>query len=340
MSSKRKTSSRLLISESIGYKALKTIYGSTKTARVYSVFDRGFYIQIGKNRLINVIKNRNYIAPSSILIELPDKRGFSSAGIKEGMEVKINKNSLIIGNGALGIKFSKSSAWFPPLPPGQDELISLAKIGLNLRVFRDVIYTCPSREGLVPLLENVELYGPTQFFLKPQKPSFSETARPYIETLMWGLFRGNLNTVASMASQILGLGSGLTPSCDDFLTGLILSLNVGGKLLARKKKNELGFYRKVSSEICRASEEKTTIYSQILLNGARAGEGPKAVVELIFGLLTKDPNEVAAVSKTVINMGETSGADIAIGIYYGIRFLLSRLELSELEITENLYEIS
>jgi hypothetical protein len=42
--------------------------------------------------------------------------------------------------------------------------------------------------------------------------------------------------------------------------------------------------------------------------------------------MTKDPNELAAISKTVIGMGETSGADIAIGVYYGIRFLLSRLE--------------
>ncbi|MGH7890529.1 MAG: DUF2877 domain-containing protein [Thermodesulfobacteriota bacterium] len=324
----------ILKAKAIGYKALKSLSSSKKTARVHSVFDRGFYIQFSRNHLITVIKNSSYIAPSSILIELADNEGFNSIGIKEGMEVKIDKNSMIIGDGALIIKFNKSSVWFPPPLPDRDELISLGKIGLNLRILRDVIYTCPSREGLVPLLENVELYGPTQLFLKPQKPSFPETARPYIETLMWGLFGGDLNTVVSMSSQILGLGPGLTPSCDDFLTGLILSLNVCGKLLAQKKKNELGFYRKVSSEICRAAKVKTTIYSQNFLNAARAGECPKAVVELVLSLLSKHPNEVAVVSKTVINMGETSGADIAIGVYYGVRFLLSRLELSELEVSE------
>ncbi len=330
----------ILEAKAIGYKALKSLSSSKKTARVHSVFDRGFYIQFGKNHLINVIKNASYMAPSSILIELPDNVSFNSIGIKEGMRVKIDKKSMTIGHEALEIKFSKSSAWSPSTPPNRDDLISAVKISLNLRILRDIIYTCPSREGLVLLLENVELYGPTQLFLKPQKPSFSETARPYIETLMWGLFGGNLNTIVGMVSQILGLGPGLTPSCDDFLTGLILSLNVGGKLLSRRKKNELGFYRKISSEICRAAKEKTTIYSQNSLNGARNEEGPKAVVELVFCLLTKDPNEVGAVSKTVINMGETSGADIAIGVYYGIRFLLSRLELSELEVTENLYGIS
>jgi Protein of unknown function (DUF2877). len=295
---------------------------------VHSVFDRAFYIQFGSNSLINVIKNENYISPTSILIKKIEDKSFKSTGIKEGMKVEVDNRNIVFGDKVLAIKFDKSSTWLPPPPPMRNELISLMSINLNLRVLRDAIYTCPSREGLVPLLENVELYGPLKFFLEPQKPTLSERARPNIDMLMWGLFGGDLNMVVSNALPILGLGLGLTPSCDDFLAGLILSLNVGGKALYRKR-SELGFYRKASAEICRAAKGKTTIYSQSFLNQARRGEGPRAVVELIHALLTKDPSRVAAVSKTVINMGETSGADIAIGIYYGIRFLLSRLETIE-----------
>jgi hypothetical protein len=61
---------------------------------------------------------------------------------------------------------------------------------------------------------------------------------------------------------------------------------------------------------------------------------------LVHSLLTKSPDDVTTSAKTVINMGETSGADIAIGIYYGIRFLLSKLELQELENIEDLYGIA
>ncbi len=340
MPTKKKINSHLLKAESIGYKALKALSGSTKTARVYSVFDRGFYIQFGRSSLINLIKNSNYISPTSILIKESENRGFKSIGIKEGMKIKVNQDSMIFGDDVLAIEFGKASTWFSPPLPKQDDLIGISKISLNLRILRDVIYTCPSREGLVPLLENVELYGPTQLFLKPQKPALSERARPHIDILMWGLFGGDLNMTVSGASPILGLGPGLTPSCDDFLAGLIISLKVGGMVLLRKKKNELDFYRKVSAEICRAAKEKTTIYSQKFLNGALSGEGPKAVVEIIHFLLTKHVNDVASVSKTVIKMGETSGADIAIGIYYGIRFLISRLELSELERAEDLYGIA
>jgi uncharacterized protein DUF2877 len=338
MPTKKEIHSNLLIAESVGHRTLKALSGSRRM-KVHSVFDHAFYIQIGNNSLATVIKNKNYISPTSILLKNSKDRSFKSIGIVEEMKVKFDEHALIFGDNVLVIKLGRASTWFSPLFP-KNSLMSLTDISLNLRVLRDVIYTCPSpsREGLIPLLENVELYGALKLFLHPQEPTLSERARPNIETLMWGLFRGDFDTVISKALSILGLGPGLTPSCDDFFTGLILSLTIGGKVLLKKKKSELDFHRRVSAEICRVARGKTTIYSQTFLNQARFGEGPKAVVELIHSLLTKNPNYVAAASKTVINMGETSGADIAVGIYYGIRFLLSKLELSELE--RELHEIA
>jgi len=319
----------LLIAESIGYKVLKALGGSGKTARVHSIFDHAFYIEPRRNSLISVIKDRNWVGPASILLRESQGMGFRSIGIKEGTRIEIGRNRLVFQDNTLAIKLDKPSIWSSPPIPRQNNLVGLATIGLNLRVLRDMIYTAPSREGLVPLLENVELYGPLQLFLHPQKATVSERARPGIETLMWGLYRCDIEMIISNALSLLGLGPGLTPSCDDFLTGLMLGLIIGGKVLLKRRRSELGFYQRVSAEICRAAKGKTTIYSEILLNQARRGEGPNAVVELVYTLLTKGPNHVASISKTVIGMGETSGGDIAIGIYYGIRFLVSRLERME-----------
>lgn len=325
----------ILTAKSIGYKAL-TALNSSKKIRVHSVFDHALYLQHGVGSLINVVKDENYISPASILIQDFQGGSFKSVGIEKGMKAGVDYRGLILGDGDLLVEFNKSSVWSPPMPPKLNELIGLMSMTLNLRILRDVIYTCPSKEGLVPLLQNVELYGPLRFYLNPpQTPAVSERARPHIETLMWEMFRGDSAMVVSNALPILGLGPGLTPSCDDFLAGLMLSLNLGGKVLRREGKSEVGFYKKVSGEIARAAKRKTTIYSQALLSQARSGEGTKAVIELVHSLLTKDPDYVAAVSKNLIKMGETSGADIATGIYYGIRFLLSRLEN-----LEELYEFS
>src|SRR3989304_1043352 len=92
----KNVSSNLVIAESVGYKALKALSGSRRTAKLHSIFDRAFYIQIGRNTLISVIKNKDYISPTSISVKEPKDQSFKSIGIKEGMKIVIDNHSLIL----------------------------------------------------------------------------------------------------------------------------------------------------------------------------------------------------------------------------------------------------
>lgn len=316
--------------EAVGIKAYKLLSNSNKGAKVHSIFDKAFYIVVGSDSLIKVITNNEYISSNSIVLKNSGDCSFRSIGIKEGMTMGFKDNELIFENNALVIRFVKPVTWkTPPVLKKKELLKDLIFIGLNLRVLRDIIYTCPSREGLVSLLEKVEFTDPLQYFLQPQEQIFPETVRPYIDLLMRGLYAGDFKMAVEGASFILGLGPGLTPSGDDFLAGLILSLNVGGNALLQKDNNDFNLFKKVSGEIYNLSKKKTTIYSQSLLNEALNRDGPNAAIQLIYSLLTKDVSEVARRSKILIKIGETSGADILIGIYYGIRFLVSKLERIE-----------
>ncbi len=110
----------------------------------------------------------------------------------------------------------------------------------------------------------------------------------------------------------------------------MLSLNTAGVSLFKNESSTLQFFSNTSKEISALAREKTTIYSQSFLSEAALGEGPKTALDLIFSIITKSPEKVAKLSKELISVGATSGADIAIGIYYGIRFLTSRIELRNL----------
>lgn len=321
----------LLQAEVIGYKARKILLDRPiKRFRVLSVFEHAFYVRTESNKLISIIKNRNYISPTSILVNGLKCDDFKSSGIQEGMYVDVRGNKIVIDGNLFFINLDNSSTWFTPPVPKMKSIKDLRFISLNLRVLRDVIYKCKSREGLVPLLERVELSGPVNLFLKPLETSFSERARPNIERLMWGLYWGDREMFSKNAQTILGLGPGLTPSCDDFLAGLMISLNRGVKVLLKDEKVFFKFLKGVFAEIAEESKARTTIYSQGFLNLAQKGEGNEIVVKLVHILLTDHEDSVAGYSKTLIEMGETSGADIAIGIYYGIRFLVSRLENRDL----------
>jgi len=318
--------------ETAGYR-VKEILKPEEKAVVESVFEHAVYLNGGNDTLVKLITDRDYIGPASIVVFNEGHADFKSAGIREGTEVIFSGDSLHAVGDGFSVDLLDAEIWnAPPAPLG---CRSLEEMNLNMRVLRDVIYTHPSREGLVPLLESVELLGPMQVFLRAQTPpSVSERARPYIERLMWALFSGDLKAAAENAGHILGLGPGLTPSCDDFLAGLVFSLKRGVNVLFNENAAALsGFINKLGDEIIKSAKSKTTIYSLSYLTEAAHGEAPAPAWGLVYVIASKGPDETAALSRKLVQMGETSGADTAVGIYYGMRFLISRIELEELNET-------
>lgn len=316
-----------LTAVSIGINAYETLSNIQSPGSIEGAFDNSLYINVGEDKLLRVIGNSEYISENSILIDADDPSfSFKSIGISKGMKVVLNKNNLFIDNNIVFSNIENISKWTAPQLPDFSSVKELETVMLNLRILRDTIYTCPSKEGLVPLLENVELMGSIDLFLKPQKEGFVEKARSGIERTMWGLFSYDINAIGNSTKSIIGLGPGLTPSCDDFLAGLILGLKIGNEILKGNGHNDEEYFNNVADTIYKNASDKTTIFSLNMIREACEGVCPLAELDLIYSLLTKDPDEVSKHAKVLIKMGETSGADVAIGIYYAIRFLVSRLE--------------
>lgn len=325
-----KTNSCQFHAELIGHKVLEILRGSCSRLKSENVFEHAIYIDCGKEGLIKIIKDKDFVGSKSIVLKEIEKNYFKMLDIEDEAEVVLNDDEIKSEEIGFSLDLSSATVWHSPELPNENELLSLEETNLNLRILRDIIYTAPSKEGLVPLLENVEKYGPLEVFAKEQKPTMSEKARPYIDALMWGILSGDLEAIKKSAEPILGLGPGLTPSCDDFLAGLILSLNTAGVSIFKDEPKTIQFFRNLSNEISNLSTDKTTIYSQNFIEEAAEGEGPKAVLDLTYSIITKSPDQVAWLAKKLISLGATSGADISIGIYYGIRFLTSRIELRDL----------
>lgn len=314
----------------IGCKVIPALHRSYKNLCVHSIFNHALYLSTQDHVLIKVIKDKDYLSPTSLALRGAGDFSFNLAQVEQGTEIIFNENGLTSKGNLFTIDFKGASTYDSPRFSTKCKKLSVEEISLNLRILQDVSYTCPSKEGLVPLLENVELYGPLEVFARKQKPTLSENSRPYIDMLMWGLYGRDVGMAMRGAGAIIGLGPGLTPSCDDFLTGLILSLNLGGPVLFRNETITVDFFKRVSKEICMVARNKTTIYSLNSLREAVIGEGTNNAVELIYGIIAECPKRVADLSKRLVKMGKTTGADMAVGICYGIRLLTSIIELREL----------
>ena len=315
-----------LEAESIGGKALKALGKKGGSFEIHSVFDHAVYISNGGAELVKIIRNNNFISPRSIVIKTEKGVSMTALGFEKDMHVNCGGGTIDVGPGTVRIDLSSARTYKRDRLTSKEPLAGVESAALNLRILRDVIYTHPGREGLVPLLENVELRGPMKLFLEPAGGSVAETARPYIERIMWGLFSGDLAAVQDNADAILGLGPGLTPSCDDFLAGLFLSLGFAGSRYYGRGNVRARFYKKAGEEVLNLAKEKTTIYSIGLIEDAIGGEGPVAATGLIRSLVTGTPEDTASAAKTLLGMGAATGADTAVGIYYGVRFLVSMIE--------------
>lgn len=318
-----------LEAESIGEKALKALGKKGGRFEIHSVFDHAVYISCG-GEFIKLIRNNNFLSPRSILIKTEESAPMSALGFEKGARASYDDGALDIGAGSVRIGLSRARVYKKEKLASKRPLVGVQSAALNLRILRDVIYSHPGREGLVPLLESVELRGPMKLYLEPLGGSVAETARPHIERLMWGLFSGDLGAVTDNAGAILGLGPGLTPSCDDFLAGLFLSLGFAGKSFYGNGGGRARFFKKAGDEILKLAKEKTTVYSLGLIDDARSGEGTLAATGLIKSLVTGSPEDTASSAKMLLRMGATTGADTAVGIYYGVRFLISMLEAEAL----------
>lgn len=316
--------------ELVGYRVLDLLKSADSKMRSHSVFEHAIYMYDGKDAFIRIIKDKEFVGPSSIVISGMDNISFKSLDLQDETDLELLEGKITSIQDNFSLDIESASIWRQPELPNESEIISLEEINLNLRILKDIIYTAPSKEGLVPLLESVEKLGPLEIYTKEQKPSISERARPYVDALMWGIFSGDIETIKRSVEPILGLGPGLTPSCDDFLAGLLMSLNIAGASIFKNEPNTIKFFNQVSNEINLIAKEKTTIYSQSFIAEASIGEGPKNALDLIISIITSTPEDVSQKSKDLVSFGSTSGADIAIGIYYGIRFITSRVELRDL----------
>jgi len=110
---------------------------------------------------------------------------------------------------------------------------------------------------------------------------------------------------------IKGIGFGLTPSGDDFISGFLLALNCLQKFYAVD-------YSELIRHIYEAAKGNNAFTNAFLL-AAKNGYLFEKFKNLIHSILYSGQNEILENTRTLISFGETSGADQGVGFLFGIK---------------------
>lgn len=198
-----------------------------------------------------------------------------------------------------------------------------------------------------PLLETPDLSGSItrqrQFLEQelirlnpyPEQPAYLPFFQQVIlegEALVAAITTRNWLDTQYHGRRLLGLGVGLTPSGDDYLTGLLLSLDN----IESHTNNHAAFILKqhVSRAIFGGNKQhldRTNDISQHQLYFAQRGEGKVCVLNLIKGIKQKrfTESELQVAIKEVLSIGSTSGYDLLLGVLAGLTMLTRSEEQSK-----------
>lgn len=131
--------------------------------------------------------------------------------------------------------------------------------------------------------------------------------------LAGGLCRRNLNEADRAASRLVGLGTGLTPTGDDFLCGILAALRCTNREDDRERKFAAEWGQALSARI-----EATTAISATFLECAIAGLFAGAVSALVDALAGGEDTTTRKALDRLCARGHSSGMDTATGLLFGM----------------------
>jgi hypothetical protein len=108
-----------------------------------------------------------------------------------------------------------------------------------------------------------------------------------------------------------GLGYGLTPSGDDFVSGFLISLQVSQQILKTD-------FSQIIDIVHRAAKGSNS-FTNIFLDCAVHGYVSEKFKKLIYALCYSDKKNIVYCTRQLLTVGATSGADQTVGFLFGLK---------------------
>ncbi len=258
---------------------------SGASGRILAAFERSCYLESAEGQLIAVLEESLGRGAFALTV---GGSGFLVA-LRRDDSVSVQGSTLTLGE--LPIDLAPALPWDPTLPA----------------------LTGPAEEGMRVLAAHLRANAPEEGLSRVSLPSEETPAAPLLDRgrralarLRAGLTQADAAAITGAATDLAGLGPGLTPSGDDVLAGILLALRLwsdaAGPLGARI----------VSSLIVGTAAPRTGRISLAYLWAARQGHTSEAWHDLVRALST-DLDGVIRAATRIMQAGETSGADMLAG---------------------------
>lgn len=261
------------------------------TGRVLASFERSAYVETEEGQLVAILAES--LGRGAFALTVAGSPSFTA--LSPGDAILVEDRTLHLGE--LHVDLAAGASWDPTLPPLEG----------------------PAQEGMGALEEHLRTHAPDdglpRVVFEPPEPiesTLRTQARTALSHLQGALTRGDASGVTGAVAELAGLGPGLTPSGDDVLAGFLLALRLwpdAARLLGA---------RIVATLILGTAAPRTGRISRAYLWAARQGHASDAWHDLVRALSGSAEDATAAATR-ILQIGETSGADMLAGFLFGWR---------------------
>ncbi|MET8468761.1 DUF2877 domain-containing protein [Streptomyces sp. NPDC006422] len=265
-------------------------------ARVESVFARVINLLTSDDQLVSLCVRRLDDAPWSVRVDVEE---WNRAAIRIGVPVTLDSAGIAFGGTrpSLAVTLDAPHEWHAKSVP-------LRLTGPKLAARADALDAL-TRADRTPSANAFEA-------------AMATALRRGQDAIHHAVRADDRPGTSAAVEQLLGLGPGLTPSGDDFLTGLAL--------LAAQPGSRMPGYLAAVRDVLERLPDRTTLLSRTTLVEALRGRARQSLLDVLHPLL--DPAEVTAADLSprlrppvdrVLAIGHTSGADLLSGLLAGLR---------------------
>lgn len=283
-----------LYAASIGCYARESLLKASE-GKVVGITTKGIFLEF-EQRSIFLTKN-DHNSPFNIILSPSD---LIPSSLASGDIVYFSQGDLLIPARDMAISLADIPVWTPPSPVR-------------------IVNSFPEQVKCTrQLLSELMKLDPQKGFLFLNCDSQADTAgqaqiRQAATAFTQSVRTNNLQASLEASTRLFGLGSGLTPSGDDWITGFLLYQC----RLDMAKKIKRPFLTRLGAELVYTAYRKTTWVSANRLEAALKGWSEEIFLSAINYLFGDNRNCSEDIARGLMNFGHSSGVDTFVGIASG-----------------------
>jgi hypothetical protein len=289
----------------------KEIHGT-----VHSVFNRVCNITFKDWPIVSLISENIPMKPMSISLKALENVSMHELGLEVAQRVVYHADRLEIPEACFTMYLSNSRC-IDCSPVFDFDMGNTRQVKAKIDELRLVLEQ-GNPMGLLRVVSNFDAAMGEQYNTIPQN-RYSEFAWPRVSKLICSISEGDLTEITNASRGIAGFGPGLTPSSDDMLIGFMISLIYAAHYYNWGRQ----WAEDINSAILKGAEGRTNQLSYEMMSYAAKGEVTKNIHQLMSCIYSNSTQLIHRSALDVMDYGETSGADMLLGIYMGCKTYVS-----------------